>query len=132
MEFHGFMLANYAEVNRGLLYVQGGGWEFATVSEVPAILPSFVSGHILLPPDSTLDNAVLEVALETPAGDQAPVVSTFASLTRTGPIDGEVRLAPVVLQVPLPISEGGRHAVLVSAGGASVRIPVFIRVPPNT
>jgi hypothetical protein len=132
VEFYGFMLANYAEVNRGLLYVQGGGWEFAQVSEVPVIQPSFIAGYFLLPPDSTLDSTVIEVAVETPDGDLVPVGSAFAALTRTGPVDGESRLAPVAQPVGLPISEGGRHAVLVSAGGASVRIPVFIRVPPNT
>jgi hypothetical protein len=132
VELHGFMLANYAEVNRGLLYVQGGGWEFATVSEVPAVLHSFIAGHVLLPPDSTLDSTVLEVALETPSGKQVPLASVFAVLERTGPVDGEIRVQPVASHMPLPISEGGRHAVLVAAGGASVRIPVFVRVPPNT
>jgi hypothetical protein len=131
MELHGFMLANYAEVNRGLLYVMGGGWEFGTVSTVPAILPSFVAGHILLPPDSTVDNAALEVTLETPSGDRA-LASTLATLGRPHPVDGEVRMQPVVFQVPLAISEGGRHAVRVSTGETTVRIPVFIRVPPNS
>jgi len=132
MELHGFMLANYAEVNRGLLYVMGGGWEFGTVSTVPVILPSFVAGHILLPPDSTVDSAALEVTLETPSGDRVPLTSTLAALRRPHPVDGEVRMQPVAFQVSLAISEGGRHAVHVSTGDTSVRIPVFIRVPPNS
>jgi len=132
VELHGFMLANYAEANRGLLYVQGGGWEFATVEEVPATPRPYVAGHLLLPRDSTLDSVVLETALETPTGERVPAATTFQPLRRTGPVDGEVWMEPVAFQVPLPISEGGRHAVLLSGGGASVRIPVFIRVPPNT
>lgn len=132
MEFYGFMLANYAEVNRGLLYVQGGGWEFATVDEVPGILRSSVAGHILLPPDTTPDSLALEVALETPSGEQVSMGSALASMRRSGPVDGEVQLHPVAFHIPLPIKEGGRHAVLLSGGGASVRIPVFVRVPPNT
>jgi hypothetical protein len=96
------------------------------------VLPSFVAGHLILPPDSTLDSVVLETALETPSGERVPAASGLVPLTRTGPVDGEVWLHPVAFRLPLPISEGGRHAVLVSAGGASVRIPVFVRVPPNT
>lgn len=132
MEFYGFMLANYAEVNRGMLYVQGGGWEFATMDEVPGILRPSVAGYILLPADVTPDSLALEVALETPGGEHVPVGSALASMTRTGPVDGEAQIHPVAFHIPLPISEGGRHAVLLSGGGGSVRIPVFVRVPPNT
>jgi hypothetical protein len=132
VELRGFMLANYAEANRGLLYVQGGGWEFATVDEVPGGLEAFIAGHIVLEPDSTLDSAVLEVALETPTGASNAVASTLVSLSRAGPVEGEAWLQPVAFAVPLPISEGGRHAVLLSASGASVRIPLFVRVPPDS
>jgi len=132
VELHGFMLANYAEVNRGLLYILGGGWEFTTVEQISGRLQAYVAGHLLLPPDSTLDSVALETALEIPAGEHVPVASTLVTLTRTGPVDGEVWLHPVAFQVLLPISEGGRHAVLLSGGGASLRIPLFVRVPPNT
>ena len=132
VDFYGFMLANYAETHGGLLYVQGSGWEWATAEKVPGTVRAFVAGHLLLPPDSTLDSTVLQTALEMPSGGLLPLSSAFVPLTRTGPVDGEIWLHPVAFPAELPVSEGGRHAVLVSAGGASVRIPVFIRVPPNT
>ena len=132
MKLHGFMLANYAEVNRGLLYVLGGGWEFATVEEIPGGLQVSVAGHFLLSPGSTVDSVALETALETPGGQHVSVASTFVTLRRTGPVDGEVWLHPVAFHVTLPISEGGRHAVLLSGSEQSLRIPLFVRVPRNT
>ena len=132
MEFYGFMLANYAEVNRGLLYVQSGGWEFATVDEVPGILQPSIAGFLVLPRDSTLDSVALELALETPAGEHVAVGSTFVSLARAGTVDGEVQRYPVAFHMPLPISGAGNHAVLITGGGRSARLPVFVRVPPNT
>lgn len=133
MELHGFMLANYAETNRGLLYVQGGGWEFATISESPpTLLPVFIAGHIFSEAGSTPDGSPLEIALETPDGTQVPVASALISLQRSYPVDGEVRVDPVALGVHLPISGGGGHTAVLTGGGASARIPVFIRVPPNT
>ena len=74
--------------------------------------------YLLLPPDSTLDSVALETAFETPVGVRLPVASTFVTLSRTGLVDGEVWLQPVAFHVLLPISEGGRHAVLLSGGGA--------------
>ena len=132
MDFYGFMLANYAEVNRGLLYVVGGGWEFATVDQIPGGLQVSIAGHLRLELDSTLESVALETTLETPAGEHVLIASTLLTLSRKGPVDGEVWLHPVAFQVPLPVSEGGRHAVLLSGGGAYVRIPLFVRVPPNT
>lgn len=132
MELYGFMLANYAETNRGLLYVQGGGWEFATVSEIPAVLNTFLAGHIVTEPDSALEPVALNIALEAPGGDVTQIASAMVSLHRNYPVDGELKMEPVQVHLPLPIGGGGRHAVLLSAEGTSSRIPLFIRMPPDT
>jgi hypothetical protein len=133
VELHGFMVANYAEINRGLLYVQGGGWEFGTASESPpTLLPIFVAGHIYSEPGTAPDDVALEISLEIPDGTQVAVASALIGLRRSHPVDGEIQIDPVAVGVPLPISEGGQHAVLLTAGGASDRVPVFIRVPPAT
>lgn len=132
MEFRGFMLANYAEVNRGLLYIQGGGWEFVTVSEVPGGITAFVAGHIVTEPDTDADTIAFEAALELPSGERQPIASGMVDLRRTHPVDGEVKLVPVSFHAPFKVTEGGNHAMLIAFGETLVRIPVFVRTPMDT
>jgi len=120
------MLANYAEVRDGLLYVLGAGWTNYTVSALPADIVGQVILILDVDDASNGVNAVLTVDVVDPKGstvlhDQVPVEFTST--------DAVIRI-PVVYGLQAHVSDAGVHEVSASLGGTEiVRLPFEVRLP---
>ncbi len=127
------ILADYAEVVNGKLYLMGGGWDRRAVGDFRQIQAFSVAVGILIPWTETNRPLPLDVALRT--ADGAAVTPPFQSQLTAGrppyAIPGQKLryLLAVNLQVPLP--GPGEYVVEARVGnGPGKRVSFFVEALP--
>lgn len=116
------MLANGAAARDGLLYVEGGGWEWFTVPAFPWTVQGWIAALIELPAGQ--EPSVVDVRVD------GHVEGSLGSMTLSNNSPVLLR-APVAVPFMFVAPEPGPYRVSLSdSDGPMVTLDVDVRLPP--
>ncbi|MEO9256573.1 MAG: hypothetical protein ABI305_13620 [Tepidiformaceae bacterium] len=117
MDIEHVLLADYAEVVGGKLYLMGGGWDTNTVNELPAALRLAVALGLRIEWDET--DLLIPVLIRIEDDDGREYLRMEGSIQTTRPADlpdGATQLSQLAANLPLTLPSAGGYNVRVLAG----------------
>lgn len=123
MEIEHAVLADYAEIVGGKLYLMGGGWDVNNVAAIPANLRIAVALGVRIEWEET-DRAIpVLVAVEDDDGKEYLRMEGSLQATRaSGVPEGSTQLSQLAANLPLSAPHAGGYIVRVSAGSGEAAI----------
>lgn len=100
------LLANYAEIRDGLVYMMGGGWEFFSLPEFPGRVSGFVVSVVDFDPPNTRDVEEYAGELVSPTGE---VVASWPLTFRKG--TAQLRLSQWAHPLSWPVNGSGNWKI---------------------
>ncbi len=128
MEVEWFILADYAEIMGGKLYLMGGGWDRLTVnSPFPLTKPVGLAAAFRVPWNETNQPQNVEIEIQTDDGESVGKVGAQFEVGRPpGMKAGQDQRFQLAANVPLTLSGPGGYVIVSRVEGQEAR-----RVPFN-
>lgn len=123
MDIEHVMLADYAEIVGGKLYLMGGGWDTNTVNELPAALRLAVALGLRIEWDET--DLLIPVLIRIEDDDGREYLRMEGSIQTTRPADlpdGATQLSQLAANLPLTVPAAGGYNVRVLAGSGDAEV----------
>ncbi|MFN0094476.1 MAG: DUF6941 family protein [Dehalococcoidia bacterium] len=117
MDLDSVIIADYADITGGKLYLMGGGWDTTTVQAVPAQVRMAVAVGVRIGWEET--NRPIPVRITVVDDDMQELVRLEAQVNVGRPpnlLPGSTQLAQVAVNLVVNAQHGGGHAVTVRAG----------------
>lgn len=121
MDIEYALIADYAEIVAGKLYVMGGGWDSTTAPEVPAGIRMAVAVGVRLGWEEA--NTAIPVEMTVHDDDAQELVRVNGAVQVGRPADqtpGSTQLAQIAINLQLSLPTFGGYRVRVVAGGGHV------------
>jgi hypothetical protein len=123
MDIEHVLLADYAEIVGGKLYLMGGGWDTNTVNELPAALRVAVALGLRIAWDET--DIIIPVVIRIEDDDGREFLRMEGSIQTTRPADlpeGATQLSQLAANLPLTVPSAGGYTVRVIAGSGETEV----------
>jgi hypothetical protein len=128
------LVADYAEVSGGKLYLMGGGWDTFTVAEVPASIRMAVVAGVRVGWEETNQRIPVRIFIEDDDGKELVRIEGEVNMGRPpGLPPGSTQLSQVAANLPLtaPAHGGYRVRVVAGEGEAAQERSLPFRVVPR-
>ena len=128
MDLESVLIADYADVAGGKLYLVGGGWDTTTVQAIPAQVRMAVSVGVRIGWEET--NRPVPVRITVVDDDMHELARLEAQVNVGRPphlLPGSTQLAQVAVNLAVNVTKAGGHVVIVRAGDEPE--PVERRLP---
>ena len=124
MEIEYTILADYAEMVGGKLYVMGGGWDTFTLADVPAQLRIAIAVGVRIGWEETNQQLPVRVVVEDDDGHELVRINGMMNVGRPPTLPpGATQLAQMAANVPLNIAAHGGYRIIVGAGEGASETP---------
>jgi len=126
MDIEYALIADYAEIVAGKLYVMGGGWDSTTTSDVPTGIRMAVAVGVRLGWEETNTAIPVEMTVHDDDAQELVRVNGAVQVGRSADLlPGTTQLAQIAinLQLNLPTFGGYRVRVVVGAGDVTRSLP---------
>lgn len=118
MDIEHALIADYAEIVQGKLYLMGGGWDTTHASQVPATVRLAVAVGVRLDWGDTDHQFPVVIRVEDDDGHEFVRIQGAVSASRpANAIPGAGQLAQVAANLQVTLPELGGYRVHVSVGG---------------
>jgi hypothetical protein len=111
------IIADYADIAAGKLYLSGGGWDTTSVATIPGQVRIAVAVGVRIGWEET--NRPVPVRLAVVDDDAQELVRIEAAVNVGRPpnlLPGSAQLAQVAVNIAVNVTRAGGHAVIVRAG----------------
>jgi hypothetical protein len=128
------LIADYAEIVGGKLYLMGGGWDTTYTAETPVVVKVAIAVGVRVPWNETGQAIPVRMTVEDDDGEVFVSMDGGVSVGRPeGLAPGSAQLTQVAANVAFNAPRFGGYRVLVVAGegDASVSHALPFRVAPN-
>jgi|FLYL01.1.fsa_nt_gi hypothetical protein len=131
MEIEWIILADYAEIVGGKLYVQGGGWDRLTVnSGFPVQRRMGLAASFLVPWNETNQPHDVEIEIVTDDGQTLAKIEGNVEVGRpAGQPPGQPQRAQIAGNITLELKEAGTYAIIGRVDGEELRRIHFNVIP---
>ena len=117
------MVADYAEIVGGKLYVMGGGWDTFGVAELPAQVRLAVAVGVRIGWDETNQPVVIRIVVEDDDGKELLRMEGNVNVGRPPEMQaGSTQLAQMAANVPIAVQQGGGFRVVIRAGEGAAMV----------
>ena len=117
MDIEYALLADYAEMVGGKLYVMGGGWDTSTQPTMPVQLRVAVAVGVRVGWEETNQQLPIKVLFEDDDGHELVRIDGQMNVGRPPTLPpGATQLAQMAANVPLNITQHGGYRIIVRAG----------------
>jgi hypothetical protein len=117
MEIEYALLADYAEMVGGKLYLMGGGWDTFTVADLPAQVRMAVAVGVRVGWEETNQQMPVRVVIEDDDGLELIRINGMMNVGRPSTLPpGATQLAQMAANVPLNIAKHGGYRIVIGAG----------------
>ena len=119
MQIEYAMIADFAEITGGKLYVMGGGWDTFNAPEVPTQIRIAVAAGVRIGWDETNVPIPLRITIDDDDGQELVRIDGMMNVGRPPTLPaGSTQLSQMAANVPLNVSAFGGFRVRVVAGEA--------------
>ena len=121
MDIEYVLIADYAEIVAGKLYVMGGGWDNTTAPEVPAGIRMAVAVGVRLGWEETNTAIPVEMTVHDDDAQELVRVNGAVQVGRSAELlPGSTQLAQIAINLQLNLPTFGGYRVRVVAGGGDL------------
>ncbi|MEP7217182.1 MAG: hypothetical protein ABI782_13105 [Anaerolineaceae bacterium] len=118
MDIEYVLIADYAEIVAGKLYVMGGGWDSTTAAEVPAGIRMAIAVGVRLGWEETNTAIPVEMTVHDDDAQELVRVNGSVQVGRSAELlPGSTQLAQIAINLQLHLPSFGGYRVRVVAGG---------------
>jgi hypothetical protein len=112
------LIADYAEVVNGKLYLMGGGWDTTHAAQVPATIRLAVAVGVRIDWGETNVEFPVLIAVEDDDGHEFVRIQGAVSTARpANSVPGSAQLAQIAANIPLTLPAFGGYRVHIGVGG---------------
>jgi hypothetical protein len=133
VEVEWLILADYAEIVGGKLYLMGGGWDKLTVnSGFPLTKPVGLAAAFRVPWDETNQPHNVEIEIQTDDGENVGKVGAQFEVGRPPGIPkGQVQRFQIAANLSLTLNGPGTYVIVASSNGQEAgRVPFNVMAGP--
>lgn len=117
MDIEYALIADYAEMVGGKLYLMGGGWDTFTQAEVPAQLRLSLAIGVRVGWEETNNDFPVRVLIEDDDGHELVRIEASMNVGRPPTVPpGSRQLAQLAANVPLTVTQHGGYRIVIRAG----------------
>lgn len=118
------MIADYAEIVGGKLYLMGGGWDTYGLGDVPGQIRFAIALGVRIAWDETNQPQHVVVTIEDDDGQVAVRIEGDLNVGRPPDLPpGASQLAQMAANVPLTVQKFGGYRARIQAGGDELSLP---------